>query len=208
VRFYDPIKGAVTVDGEDIRKFTTASLRSRLGIVTQDVILFNETITRNIAYGVATPDRKRLRQAAEAANATEFIEALPNGFDTVIGPRGMTLSGGQRQRLAVARAIYKDPPVLIFDEATSALDSESETAVQRAINNLLADRTALIVAHRLSTVRNADLIAVIDKGRIVDSGTHETLMAGGGLYRRLYELQFADTLTVSGDRDDAARPIL
>ncbi|HUU46838.1 MAG TPA: ABC transporter ATP-binding protein [Acidobacteriota bacterium] len=192
-RFYDPQEGIITIDGTDLRTYTIASLRAHLGVVTQDVILFNETVAQNIAYGVATPDPDRLRRAATAANALEFIEQLRCGFDTVIGPRGMTLSGGQRQRLAVARAIYKDPPILIFDEATSALDTESEIAVQRAIDNLLRDRTALIVAHRLSTVRNADCIAVVDKGRIVASGSHESLMAQDGLYRRLYEMQFADT---------------
>lgn len=191
-RFYDPQEGLIAIDGTDLRSYTIASLRGHLGIVTQDVILFNETVARNIAYGATEPDPDRLRRAAETAHALEFIEALPEGFDTVIGPRGMTLSGGQCQRLAVARAIYRDPPILIFDEATSALDTESELAVQRAINNLLRDRTALVVAHRLSTVRNADMIAVIDRGRLVDSGTHETLMANGGLYRRLYEMQFVD----------------
>ena len=161
-------------------------------IVTQDVILFNDTVARNIAYGTADADPDQLRRAAQAAHALTFIEALPNGFDTVIGPRGVKLSGGQRQRLAIARAIYRDPPILIFDEATSALDTESEFAVQQAIQNLLRDRTALIVAHRLSTVRHADQIVVIDNGQVVDTGTHEALMARDGLYRRLHDLQFAD----------------
>ena len=190
-RFYDPVKGRITIDGSDIREFTGASLRSHLGVVTQDVVLFHDTVARNIAYGFDQIDPVRLRRAAEAAFALEFIDALPDKFDTVIGTRGTKLSGGQRQRLAIARAIFKDPPILIFDEATSALDTESEFAVQRAIDNLLADRTAMIVAHRLSTVRRADLIVVVDKGRIVERGTHDQLIEKSGLYRRLYELQFA-----------------
>lgn len=191
-RFYDPQKGRILIDGADIRECTTASLRAQLGIVTQETVLFNDTVANNIAYGMPDVDLQRLRRAAEAAYALEFIEALPNGFETVVGTRGVKLSGGQRQRIAIARAILKDPPILIFDEATSALDTESETAVRRAISNLLADRTALIVAHRLSTVRDANRIVVIDGGRIVDAGRHEELIGRGGLYRRLYELQFEE----------------
>jgi len=148
-------------------------------------------------------DPDRLRRAADAAYALEFIEALPQKWDTLIGPRGIKLSGGQRQRLAIARAIFKDPPILIFDEATSSLDTESEFAVQRAIDNLLQDRTALIVAHRLSTVRRADLIVVIDKGQIVERGTHDELIAADGLYRRLYNLQFVDTISEAEEPDRA-----
>jgi subfamily B ATP-binding cassette protein MsbA len=192
VRFYDPASGRITVDGHDLRDLTLNSLRSHLGIVTQDIILFNDTVAQNIAYGMDHVDQDQLRRAAEAAHALEFIEQLPQGFDTIVGTRGVKLSGGQRQRIAIARAIMKDPPILIFDEATSALDTESETAVRRAIANLLKDRTALIVAHRLSTVRDADRIVVVDDGRIVDAGRHEELLERGGLYRRLYDMQFED----------------
>jgi subfamily B ATP-binding cassette protein MsbA len=191
-RFYDPAEGRIAIDGNDLRDITVASLRQHLGIVTQDIVLFNDTVANNIAYGIPDIDPERLRRAAEAAHALEFIDELPQGFDTVIGTRGTKLSGGQRQRIAIARAILKDPPILIFDEATSSLDTESETAVRHAIANLLHDRTALIVAHRLSTVRDADRIIVIDGGRIIDSGSHDELLARGGLYRRLYELQFDD----------------
>lgn len=192
-RFYDPHEGRITIDGIDIRKLTVNSLRAHLGVVTQDIVLFNDTVANNIAYGMPGTTVERLRLAAKTANALEFIEGLPQGFDTLVGTRGAKLSGGQRQRIAIARAILKDPPILIFDEATSALDTESETAVRHAIANLLQERTALIVAHRLSTVRDADLIVVIDGGRIIDSGRHDELLERGGLYRRLYELQFDDT---------------
>ncbi|GAB4318948.1 MAG: ABC transporter ATP-binding protein [Candidatus Zixiibacteriota bacterium] len=195
VRFYDPQDGRITIDGVDLRNLTLNSLRAHLGIVTQDIILFNDTVARNIAYGYDEIDPEKLREAARAAQALEFIEALPQGLETVVGTRGVKLSGGQRQRIAIARAIMKDPPILIFDEATSALDTESEMAVRRAIANLLKDRTALIVAHRLSTVRDADRIVVIDDGRIVDSGTHDELLERGGLYRRLYNMQFDDSVT-------------
>ncbi len=200
-RFYDPIDGSITIDGVDIRRVSAKSLRDHLGVVTQDVVLFYDTVARNIAYGYDPIDPERLRQAAKAAYALDFIEALPEKWDTLIGPRGVKLSGGQRQRLAIARAIFKDPPILIFDEATSSLDTESEFAVQRAIDNLLQDRTALIVAHRLSTVRRADLIVVIDKGQIVERGTHEQLIAQDGLYRRLYSLQFVEDIPVPEEPD-------
>ncbi len=202
VRFYDPDKGRITIDGVDLRDITINSLRAHLGIVTQDIILFNDTVARNIAYGYGTIDHDKLREAARAAQALEFIEALPQGFETVVGTRGVKLSGGQRQRIAIARAIMKDPPILIFDEATSALDTESEVAVRRAIENLLKDRTALIVAHRLSTVRDADRIVVVDNGRIVDAGKHNELLARGGLYRRLHDMQFDDSLASTMAADD------
>ncbi|MBI5869308.1 MAG: ABC transporter ATP-binding protein [candidate division Zixibacteria bacterium] len=196
-RFYDPSEGRVAIDGADLRELTMNSIRAHLGVVTQDIVLFNDTVAHNIAYGLPDINTERLRRAAETANALEFIEQLPRGFDTVVGTRGVKLSGGQRQRIAIARAILRDPPILIFDEATSALDTESETAVRLAIANLLQDRTALIVAHRLSTVRNADKIVVVDNGQIVDSGSHDELLGRGGLYRRLYDLQFAETRLVS-----------
>lgn len=202
-RFYDPQSGSITVDGTDIRKLTTKSLRDHLGVVTQDVVLFYDTVARNIAYGYDNVDPDRLRRAADAAYALEFIEALPQKWDTLIGPRGVKLSGGQRQRLAIARAIFKDPPILIFDEATSALDTESEVAVQRAIDNLLLDRTALIVAHRLSTVRRADMIVVVDKGQIAERGTHDELIAHDGVYRRLYNLQFVEHTPQTEEPDRA-----
>jgi subfamily B ATP-binding cassette protein MsbA len=165
-----------------------------MGIVTQEVILFHDTVANNIAYG-EQPDRKRLEEAASAANAMDFVEALPQGFDTVIGERGVRFSGGQRQRIAIARAIYKNPPILIFDEATSALDSESEMLVQQAVARLMENRTAIVIAHRLSTVLHADQIVVIEGGRIVETGSHADLLARAGRYSRLYELQFAELPT-------------
>ncbi len=190
-RFYDPQAGRILFDGVDLKRLRLADLRALLGIVTQEVILFHDTVGANIAYG-ETPDPERLREAARAANALEFLEALPAGFDTLVGERGIRLSGGQRQRLAIARAIYKNPPILIFDEATSALDAESEQLVQQAISRLMENRTTIVIAHRLSTVLHADRIVVIDRGRVVERGRHEELLAKGGRYRQLYDLQFAD----------------
>lgn len=189
-RFYDPLTGRVLVDGIDLKEFQIASWRRRLGIVTQETILFNDTVAHNIAYGMDSCPRKKLVAAAEAAYALEFIEQMPERFDSVIGPRGVQLSGGQRQRLAIARAILKNPEILIFDEATSALDTESEAMVQKAINNLVQNRTTLVVAHRLSTIRRADEIVVIDEGRILQRGSHDQLLRGGGLYKKLHDLQF------------------
>jgi subfamily B ATP-binding cassette protein MsbA len=191
-RFYDPTEGAILFDGVDIRKVTTRSLRSLMGIVTQEVILFNDSVRNNIAYGVGDIPFERIVQAAVAANAGEFIEGLPQGYDTMIGDRGVRLSGGERQRIAIARAILKDPQILIFDEATSSLDSEAERLVQDALQRLMANRTTFVIAHRLSTVTNADVILVIDDGRIVEVGRHEELVAAGKVYRRLYDLQFKD----------------
>lgn len=190
-RFYDPLGGAILFDAIDLRKVRLSDLRSKLGIVTQEVILFHDTVGANIAYGTV-PDRERLEDAARAANALEFITKLPEGFDTLIGERGVRLSGGQRQRLAIARAIYRNPPILIFDEATSALDTESEMLVQQAIARLMENRTSIVIAHRLSTVLHADRIVVVEGGRIVERGTHTELMALEGRYSQLYELQFAD----------------
>jgi subfamily B ATP-binding cassette protein MsbA len=163
-----------------------------MGIVTQETILFNDTVRNNIAYGLESVSMEKVIEAAEAANAHDFITGLPDGYDTVIGDRGVRLSGGERQRIAIARAILKDPQVLIFDEATSSLDSEAEKLVQDAIEHLISKRTNFVIAHRLSTVTNADLILVIDDGRIVESGRHEELLAAGKVYRRLYDIQFRD----------------
>ena len=190
-RFYDPKAGRITVDGTDIKEFQLRSLRSSLGIVSQETVLFHDTVRSNIAYGVAA-SAEEIERAARAAHAHEFVSALPQGYDTVVGERGTQLSGGQRQRLAIARAILRDPPILIFDEATSALDSESERLVQRAIERLLAGRTVFVIAHRLSTVQRADQIVVLDRGRVVERGDHATLLERVGLYRKLYELQFRD----------------
>ncbi len=191
-RFYDPTAGRITLDGHDVRDLRIADLRALMGIVTQETILFHDTVRSNIAYGMGEVDQATLEAAARAAHAHEFIAALPQGYDTVLGERGTRLSGGQRQRIAIARALLQDAPILILDEATSALDTESETLVQKAIDRVMADRTVLVIAHRLSTVRRADRIAVMQTGRIVDQGTHRDLIEREGLYRRLYELQFVD----------------
>ena len=188
-RFYEPAAGSIEVDGTDIRRFSLASLRGGLGVVSQDTVLFHDTVRANIAYGMADVPDERIEEAARVAFAHDFVRCLPDGYDTVVGERGATLSGGQRQRIAIARAVLRDPPVLVLDEATSALDTESERLVQEAIGRLLAGRTVLVIAHRLSTVQRADLIVVVDGGRVVQQGSHESLMAEGGLYRRLRELQ-------------------
>ena len=189
-RFYDPVSGRITVDGVDLRDFQAKSYRSKLGIVTQETVLFHDTVRHNIGYALEQVSDEAVRAAADAANATEFIERLPDGYDTILGERATRLSGGQRQRVAIARAILRDPPILIFDEATSALDSESERLVQDAIERLLKGRTVFVIAHRLSTIRHADLILVMDRGRIVQRGTHDELIAQGGLYGKLHSLQF------------------
>ncbi len=201
-RFYDPTVGRITIDGVDLRDFSLHSLRSGLGIVTQETVLFHDTVRANIAYGLPDASQEAIERAARAAHAHEFIMQLPDGYDTILGERGTRLSGGQRQRIAIARAMLRDPAILIFDEATSALDTESERLVQRAIEQLFAGRTVFLIAHRLSTVQRADLILVMDQGRIVERGTHQELLDRGGLFRRLYDMQFegGDRPVVSGSR--------
>lgn len=189
-RFYDPQQGVIQINGIDIKTFSTRDLRFIMGIVTQETYLFNDSVFNNIAYGMDDTDREKVFRAAEMANAHGFIEQLPEGYETVVGNRGIMLSGGQRQRLAIARALLKDPQILIFDEATSALDTESELQVQEAINRLMKGRTTLVIAHRLSTITSADKILVMDKGKIVQQGKHQSLLDQGGLYARLYEMQF------------------
>jgi subfamily B ATP-binding cassette protein MsbA len=196
-RFYDVTSGRITVDGVDIRDTSLKSLRGLMGFVTQEVILFNDTVRNNIAYGRADVDEQQVIDAAKAANAHDFISNLPRGYDTSIGESGVLLSGGQRQRLAIARALFKDPPILVLDEATSALDTESERLVQQALNNLMRGRTTLVIAHRLSTIRSAHKIVVLDKGRVVETGTHDQLLAHRGVYRKLYDLQFVDDEVVA-----------
>jgi subfamily B ATP-binding cassette protein MsbA len=191
-RFFDVSGGRILIDESDVRDVTLESLRSQIGIVTQDTVLFNDTVRNNIAYGQPHVSQKKVEEAAKAARAYEFIRGLPEGYNTMIGERGVRLSGGERQRVAIARAILKNAPILILDEATSALDSESEALVQSALHNLMSGRTVFVIAHRLSTVRRADRIVVLENGTISDIGAHEELMQKLGTYRRLYELQFAE----------------
>ncbi len=188
-RFYDVISGAILIDNVDIRDMKVKTLRSEIGMVTQDTFLFNDTIRNNIAYGVPV-DENAVIAAANAANAHKFIMEFPDGYNTMIGERGVKISGGQRQRLAIARALLKNPPILILDEATSALDTESEYLVQQALSNLIKDRTTFVIAHRLSTVQNADTIYVLDRGKIVESGKHDELLANSTIYKKLYDMQF------------------
>jgi subfamily B ATP-binding cassette protein MsbA len=194
-RFFDVSGGRILIDDSDVRDVTLESLRSQIGIVTQETVLFNDTVRNNIAYGQPHVSEKQVEEAARAARAYEFIRGLPKGYNTMIGERGVRLSGGERQRIAIARAILKNAPILILDEATSALDSESESLVQSALQNLISGRTVFVIAHRLSTVRRADRIVVLENGTIADIGAHEELMHKLGTYRRLYELQFAEIST-------------
>ena len=189
-RFYDVTNGAINIDGKNIKNVKLDSLRSLMGIVTQETFLFDDSVKANIAYGLDFVSDDIIKNAAIAANANEFIKELPEGYDTIIGERGVKLSGGQRQRIAIARAIVKNPPILILDEATSSLDTESEKNVQDAIEKLMHNRTVIVIAHRLSTVYNADKIIVLDKGLIIDMGTHKELINKDGLYKQLHNLQF------------------
>jgi subfamily B ATP-binding cassette protein MsbA len=191
-RFYDVSEGKILVDGINIKDVTLKSLRQLMGTVTQESILFNDSVANNIAFGVENPDLEKIIDAAKIANAHEFITALADGYNTNIGDRGGKLSGGQRQRISIARAVFKNPPILILDEATSALDTESEKMVQEALTNLMKNRTTLVIAHRLSTIQHADEIIVLDKGFIVERGTHNQLMNANGLYQRLCEMQAFD----------------
>jgi subfamily B ATP-binding cassette protein MsbA len=194
-RFYDPEGGRILLDGVPYTEIAMASLREQLAMVSQNVVLFDDTLAANIAYGAESIDYERLAGAVKAAHLTDVVARLPEGVDSMIGENGMRLSGGQRQRVAIARAIYKDAPILILDEATSALDNESERAVQAALDTLMAGRTTLVIAHRLSTIERADRIVVMEQGRIVEQGTHEALLAANGMYANLYRLQFAAAVT-------------
>jgi subfamily B ATP-binding cassette protein MsbA len=189
-RFYDPLSGSVKIDGEDVRRFTLKSLRDQISFVLQETILFRTTVSENIAYGKPGATRQEVVRAAKLANAHEFIERMPQGYDTVIGERGETLSGGQRQRIAIARAIIRDTPILLLDEPSTGLDAASEQLVFEALEHLMEEKTAVVIAHRLATVRKADVIYVLKDGRIAEAGKHQELLARGGLYSQLYDIQF------------------
>jgi len=204
-RFYDPDQGSVTIDGQDLRRVTLDSLRGAIALVSQEILLFDDTLRANIAYGRAGASDAEIEEAARMAGAHDFIVAFPDGYDTHVGPRGSNLSGGQRQRVAIARAMLKDAPILLLDEATSALDSESERHVQRALDQLMSGRTTFVIAHRLSTVVDADLIYVIEDGQIIERGSHAELLSRGGHYARLYALQFAEQEQSAEAREAASK---
>jgi ATP-binding cassette, subfamily B, bacterial len=191
LRFYDPKLGTVMVDCVPVNEANLHDLRSRFAIVPQETALFADTVAANIGYGAGEASRAEIEKAARAAFAHDFIVALPQGYDTMLGERGVTLSAGQRQRIAIARAVLRNAPILLLDEATSALDSESETLVQKALDSIMQGRTTLVIAHRLATVTRADRILVLDQGRLMEQGTHQSLLGHGGIYTRLAELQFA-----------------
>ncbi len=201
-RFYDVTEGAVLVDGVDVRSVDLDSLRRQIGIVLQTPLLFSDSIRANIAYGRPEAGDEEIIAAAKASQAHEFIIDLPNGYETIVGERGVTLSGGQRQRVAIARALLMDPRILILDDSTSSVDTQTEKLIQEALENLMKGRTTFVIAHRLATVRRADLILVMEKGRIVERGTHEELLAQGGLYKAIHDLQLQQTTRIDG-RDGA-----
>jgi len=207
LRFFDPQEGAVLIDGQDIKDVTVSSLRDAIGLVTQDPVLFDDTIRANIAYGAKPLDDNEVVAAAKAAAAHDFIMGLPRGYDTRVGEAGTLLSGGERQRIAIARAIYKNAPILMLDEPTSSLDSESEAKVQAALEKLMQGRSVLMIAHRLSTVKKADLICVLDKGRIVETGRHDELVSRGGLYTRLHRTQFGIAGALDQTSASEAQPV-
>ena len=189
LRLYEIQGGVISIDGTDIRELHTADLRRNIGLVSQDVFLFYGTVRENIAYGMPAANLEKIQAAAQVAEAHEFIQALPQGYDTIVGERGQKLSGGQRQRISIARAVLKDPPILVLDEATSAVDNETEAAIQRSLATITKDRTTISIAHRLSTIRHAHCIYVMDRGQVVESGTHEELLAIGKIYNSLWQVQ-------------------
>jgi subfamily B ATP-binding cassette protein MsbA len=206
-RFYDPQSGSVSIDGQDVRSVTLDSLRRAIGLVSQEIVLFDDTIRMNIAYGKPEATDAEIVEAARAAGAHEFVSGLPQGYDSVIGPHGVKLSGGQRQRIVIARAVLKNAPILLLDEATSALDTESERHVQAALARLKQGRTTVMVAHRLSTIVDADLIYVMEAGRILEHGSHHELLAQGGLYARLHAMQFSGETADGTEAEDQAAPL-
>jgi ATP-binding cassette subfamily B protein len=199
LRFYDVTQGAIRLDGHDIRELRMDDLRRSIGLVSQDVFLFHGTVRENITYGTFSASFDQIVAAAKIAEAHEFIMDLPQGYDTIVGERGQKLSGGQRQRISIARAVLKDPPILILDEATSSVDNETEAAIQRSMERMTVGRTTIVIAHRLSTVRNADQIVVLENGRVTEQGHHDELVAHGGLYAALWRVQTGERLRAAGD---------